>query len=64
MKFFIMEFSLSKVDWLSAGGLLSSRGRDFSLHHCLHTETGAHPTSCPMSTGGCLPWVEVSRVWS
>jgi hypothetical protein len=28
---------------------------DFSSSLCVQTGSGAHPTSCPMSTGGPLP---------
>jgi hypothetical protein len=29
---------------------------DFSSNLCDQTGSGAHPTSCPMGTGGPFPW--------
>jgi hypothetical protein len=30
--------------------------KDFSSSLCVQTSSGAHPASCPMSTGGPFPW--------
>jgi hypothetical protein len=32
-----------------------AEGGNFSLHHCVHTGSGAHPASYPMGTGGSFP---------
>jgi hypothetical protein len=31
------------------------RRKDFSCSLCFQTDTGAHPASCPMGTGGPFP---------
>jgi hypothetical protein len=37
------------------GGLSIGRGGNFSLHHHVHTGSGAHPTSYPVGTRGSFP---------
>jgi hypothetical protein len=34
---------------------LESKAGNFSLHHCVQTDSGAHPASYPMSTSGSFP---------
>jgi len=29
----------------------------FSFYHCIQTDSGAHPASCPVGTGGSFPGV-------
>jgi hypothetical protein len=37
-------------------GVRSPAGaKDFSSVLCVHTDSGAHPASCPMGTGGPFP---------
>jgi hypothetical protein len=38
--------------------------RDFSLLHIIHTAAGEYPASYPVGTGGCLPRVKATMVWS
>jgi hypothetical protein len=33
----------------------SAGAKDFSSNLCAQTGSGAHPTSCPMGTGGSFP---------
>jgi hypothetical protein len=46
----------SLVSIVSNYGLIVVRSpaeaKDFSSSLCVHTGSGAHPTSCPMGTGG------------
>jgi hypothetical protein len=47
---------------------------NFSLHHCVQSSSGVHPSSYPMGTGGCFPVdkadhshasrAEVKNTWS
>jgi len=41
---------------------------NFSLHHHIQTSFeahfGAHPTFCPMDTGGSFSRIKVARAWS
>jgi hypothetical protein len=34
---------------------------NFSLHHLVQTDSGAHPASYPMGTGGSFPGVEAAE---
>jgi hypothetical protein len=36
-------------------GLIPGRGKNFYLHHRVHTVSGAHPVSCQMGTGVWFP---------
>jgi hypothetical protein len=38
--------------------------QDFSLFHSVPTDSGAHPASCPMGTGGSFPGVKAVGPWS
>jgi hypothetical protein len=44
-------------DGLRAGwpGFKSCLGQDFSLFHCLQTDSGAHPASYPVGARGDFP---------
>jgi hypothetical protein len=39
--------------------LILSRGRDFSLHHCVQTSSGINPVSYPVGTGTLSPGVKL-----
>jgi hypothetical protein len=41
-------------DWGSRVRFPTGAG-NFSLHHCVQTDSGAHPTSYPMGTRGSFP---------
>jgi hypothetical protein len=45
------------TDWTTGRSRFDSRQRrkDFSCNLCVQTGSGAHPTSCPMGTGGPFP---------
>jgi len=38
-----------------AGVTFPAEAWNFYLHHCAQTGSGAHPTFCPMCTGGYFP---------
>jgi hypothetical protein len=41
------------MGWTSEGSEFESQqGQEFSLFHIAHTDSGVHPTSYPMGTGG------------
>jgi hypothetical protein len=42
------------TDW-TAGVRSPTEAEDFSSNLCVQTGSGAHPVSCTMGTGGCLP---------
>jgi hypothetical protein len=50
--------SISVQTRLDDQGSVPGRGNDgiFSLHHCIQTSPGTHPTSCAVGTGRLLPW--------
>jgi hypothetical protein len=59
------------AQWYSAGlraGWLEVRvpaeAGNFSLHHCVQTGSGAHPTSYPMGTKGSCPGGKAGGAWS
>jgi hypothetical protein len=46
--------------WLRSGrpgdrGSIPGRGKRIFPLNCIHTGSGTHPASCPMSTGGPFP---------
>jgi hypothetical protein len=59
------------AQWYSAGlqaerlGVRVPAGAaNFSLHHRIQTDSGAHPASCPMGTRGSFPGGKATRAWS
>jgi hypothetical protein len=37
-----------------------AEAENFSLHHCIQTASGAHPTSYPMGTGGSFSGIKAA----
>jgi hypothetical protein len=37
-------------------GSMPGRGEDFSSNLCVQIDSGVHPASCTMGTGGPFPW--------
>jgi hypothetical protein len=59
------------TQWCSAGlrsrwsGVRVPAGAgNFSLHHCVQTASGAHPTSYPVGTRGSFPGGKAAGAWS
>jgi hypothetical protein len=48
---------------LGGRGSISGKGRDFSLFRSVQTRSGAHPTSCPRSTGEYFPGGKAAGAW-
>jgi hypothetical protein len=42
------------MDWMT-GVRSPTEAEDFSSSLCIQTGSGAHPSSCPMGTGGPFP---------
>jgi len=43
---------------------IPGRGRDFSHLHRVQTDSGAHPASYPMGSGGRFPGGRTAGAWS
>jgi len=37
---------------------------NFSLHHCVQTDSGVHSASYPMGTGDSFPGSKAAELWS
>jgi len=56
----LVKYTKPYSDWLRAGrpGFCSQKCQGFLLCHNIHTDSGYHPTSCPMgeAEGGSWNW--------
>jgi len=41
-----------------------ARAGNFSLHYRVQNDSGTHPASCPMGTGGSFPGGKAAGAWS
>jgi hypothetical protein len=66
-----MNYEAGIAQWYS-GGLrtgwseiqVPAEVRNFSLHHRVQTDSGVHPASYTMGTGGSFPAGEAAGAWS
>jgi hypothetical protein len=49
------------LDDLSSGFRFPAGAGNFSLHHCVQNDSGSHPASYPMGTGGSLSGGKAAR---